>query len=650
MPPSDELLYNLDVCHAQSFYCFAIYALPRSARAGCLTVLVFGGSQAGALPRVQLDRTPGLLLIQGGPPGAEQQAHEDRQAPIANLDEVLRATRAKLEELTEATARVAADTKRYKEIQALEKDNERLAAQLQQARARQTDLEGSRELGEGRIAELTKNIDAARRESTRLDEAFATLRGQKEQLDERLTRADAARLAALDEVRQTQAEMAKRLNTAADEVKQAKAELVSRREELEINHQKLAEANGAREQIEARVTAMEKRVERSGAEAERLRTELADAKEQLEQAAAAAVAAERARQAASHEADRLRSEAEQAREELTAARSESARLQIANAELERQMHALRRDLTSATDTARQNMIAIQEKIEALNAALDLAQPEEAGPAHGPQAKPDAVEEETDATMPQAPSAMAQPPTPEPVLAAKAASASPTAASIEGAAVKAANTELEQLIDSLVADSMPATGAARPDAITTEDAIGEVSAALAVSRPEEAAPTSNAKAKRSRRSVTPRRGASGTRNTRRVGSHPAPAAPPRLPWRTGRDASANSGSSFQASLQALNELEMNAAGSDLFSGVESADGREVRVAATAAWDSCRRSGGRAISNPCLATGSPPEAAKVRQSSGSSIRGARCLSKNRGRERREPSEQFNLTQTSRVGFLS
>jgi hypothetical protein len=42
--------------------------------------------------------------------------------------------------------------------------------------------------------------------------------------------------------------------------------------------------------------------------------------------------------------------------------------------------------------------------------------------------------------------------------------------------------------------------------------------------------------------------------------------------------------FHASLQALNELELSAAGSDLFSGVESADGREVRVSTTAAWDS------------------------------------------------------------------
>jgi hypothetical protein len=513
----------------------------------CLSVLVFGGGQASALPRVQVDQAPGLLPIQGGPPSAEQRAHEDRPAPLADLDEVLRATRAKLEELTEATARVAADTRRHKEMQGLEKDNERLAAELEAATARQTNLEGSRELAEARIAELTRTIDAARRESTRLDEALAMLRGQNEQLDERLTRADAGRLAALGEVRQTQAEMAKKLKAAADEVKQAKTELVSRREELEVNQRKLAE--------------------RSRAEVERLRTELADAKEQLAQAAAAAVAAERARQAAGHEADRLRSEAEQAREELSAATTESARLESANAELERRLAALQRDLKSATDTARQNLIVMQEKIAELNAALDPAQPEEAEPPQGPQQTPDAVEQEPDAILPQTPSAMAEPPAPEHAQVAKPSSAGPTAARIEGAAVEAANVELEKLIDSLVANSASATGAARPDPIATDQAVEEANAALALSRSEEAA---RARGPEVVPDIQAERPAGSV--TRLAMAEPT--ASPLVDSDLAR---------FNADLQALNELELNAAGSDLFSGVASANGREVRVSTTAAWD-------------------------------------------------------------------
>ena len=422
-----------------------------------------------------------------------QQSHDDRVAPFADLDEVLSATRLKLEELTEATARVAADTRRRKEMQTLEKDYERLAAELGAARVRQTDLEESRELAEARIAELTKAMDAARREATRLDEALVTVRGQKERLDQRLTRADAARLAALDEVRQTRAEMAKKLDTAANEVAQAKAELASHREELEINQRKLAEANGAREQIEARMIAMEKRVKRSGAEAERLRTELAAAKEQLTQAAAAAIAAERARQAAGDEADRLRREAEQARKELTAARTESARLQIANAELERQMQSLRRDLRSATATARQNLIVMEKKIDELNAALELAQPEAAAPAPSPAARPDAIEPESDPALPQAPSAMAQPPAAEPTL--------PTSFKLrpdhgqrrrrsgQGSQCRAGE-----------ADRLPGCGFAAgerdggPGPITPQGELEQVSAVPAASRPEKAAMTGSAMVK------------------------------------------------------------------------------------------------------------------------------------------------------------
>jgi hypothetical protein len=553
----------------------------------CLPVLAFGGSPASALPRAQAD--PALrLLIQTGSPGAVQQAHDDRAAPSADLDEVLRATRLKLEELTEATARVAADTRRRQEMQTLAQDNERLAAELGEARVRQAGLEGSRELAEARIAELTKAMDAARREAIRLDEALVTVRGQKDRLDQRLTRADAARSAALDDVRQTRAEMAEKLETAAAEVAQAEAELASRREELEVNHRKLAEANGAREQIEARMTAMEKRVKRSGAEAERLRTELAAAKEQLTQAAAAAIAAERARQAAGDEADRLRREAEQARKELTAARTESARLQITNAELERQMQSLRRDLRSATATARQNLTVMEKKIDELNAALDRAQPEAAAPAPSPEA----IEPEPDPIVPEAPSAMAQPPAAEPPAADHPA-VRPTTASAEGAAVKAANAELDKLIDSLVAASSPANGMATPDPITPQGALKQASAAPAALRPVRAANAAEWEVPASAQAPLPgpvanahADGAAGTTTNLAMAGPTEPSlADPGVEH-------------FHANLQALNELELKAGGSDLFAGIESANGSEVRVSTTAAWDRLPAIGRESYSNALL----------------------------------------------------
>ena len=56
--------------------------------------------------------------------------------------------------------------------------------------------------------------------------------------------------------------------------------------------------------------------------------------------------------------------------------------------------------------------------------------------------------------------------------------------------------------------------------------------------------------------------------------------------------------FHANLQALNELELKAGGSDLFSGIESANGSEVRVSTTAAWDRLPPIGRESYSNALL----------------------------------------------------
>src|SRR5262245_18572933 len=85
----------------------------RARRPGLLTVLsslMLGASQASALPQDQMEAWPRFLLVQAAEPaepmvsppeqpGAEQQAQADPQAPLTELNEVLEATRAKLDEL-----------------------------------------------------------------------------------------------------------------------------------------------------------------------------------------------------------------------------------------------------------------------------------------------------------------------------------------------------------------------------------------------------------------------------------------------------------------------------------------------------------------------------------------------------------------------
>ena len=69
----------------------------------------------------------------GEQPGAEQQAQADPQAPLTELNEVLEATRAKLDELFGATEGMA---ERRTETELLRRENERLAGGLEQVSGR----------------------------------------------------------------------------------------------------------------------------------------------------------------------------------------------------------------------------------------------------------------------------------------------------------------------------------------------------------------------------------------------------------------------------------------------------------------------------------------------------------------------------------
>ena len=377
----------------------------------CFSCLVLGASQASALPKIQVNPSPGFLLVQAAQPGeqagAEQQGQENQQAPLAELNKLLEDTRAKFEELFSATAIVA---EQRKEIEGLKQETERLATELQQSNTRRTELESSSKVAERRIAELTQAVDMAVQESVRIDEELAGVRRQNADLEQSLARAETARAAAEAEAEETRTELQAKLEAATDAAEQSRAELAGLQEELERTGQELATAGRARQQVGARASEMAQALERSGAEAERVKAELAEVKEQLGQAAGAAVEAERAREVASSETDQLRGEAERAREALAAARSEAERFRTANAELEEQIASLHADSESAMETARQNLIVMEETIEELNAALAGAGFVEMTPPDGTQAKPASVADER-STGSNLLSGMAQPAAP-----------------------------------------------------------------------------------------------------------------------------------------------------------------------------------------------------------------------------------------------
>ena len=322
---------------------------PAPRRALCtlamLTSVVLGASEASALPQVQIAPRPGFLLAQAAKPAeptvkpAEQRrVDQQAQAPLTELNEVLEATRARLDELFGATHNLA---EHRSESELLRQENERLAGELERLNGRVADLESSNQRAEAEIAHLTNANDVADQNMARLGDELAGARRQNTELEARLAHADSAREAAEATVEKTRLEM-------------------------------------------------QQAVERSGAEAERLNSELAAAKAELGEATTAAVEAERARQLAVRDAQQLRGDTERTNAELVAARNEIDRVKAANGGLEQQIASLSAESKSAMDSARQTLILMEQKIGELSTALVGAGLTETTPAPAPKLNAEAV--------------------------------------------------------------------------------------------------------------------------------------------------------------------------------------------------------------------------------------------------------------------
>ena len=170
---------------------------------------------------------------------------------------------------------------------------------------------------------------------------------------------------------------------------------------------------------------------------------------------------------------------------------------------------------------------------------------------------------------------------------------------------AANAELEGQVDALRADSQSAMEAARRNLVVMEERIEQLNAALAgagmteaaPARKQEAAPTSNpdevAAARRSpsTTSGTPAGAAAApdAQDATEVAARPATAS--------SREESAEL-AKFNETIEHLNRRAKDAAGSNLFSGVEAAGDGVVHVSTTPAWQNIPAAGQRSYLNSLL----------------------------------------------------
>jgi chemotaxis protein MotB len=328
------------------------------------------GSPAGA------HGTAGVILIQdaGKAPGAEPATAE--RAPFAELNEALAAARARLEELSQAATAAAAGSQARQELESVRDDNQRLRAELIALRAHRDELRDVAEGNQARLAELSKNAEAAVAEAKRIEEELVTMRWQNAQLNTGLARAQTARERLEEDARKAQAELTTKVESLSASAQRSAAEIARLRGELAAAEQRVAAAAAAREEADARLAEVQDALAAAQARSGQLDQQVATLRDRLD-----AIAGERDQ--ARQQVAAVQSETEALRGELASLGAEARRVAAERSELAEEVGMLRAAAGSAADAARQNLLAVEERIRELNAALGGIEP--GAPATGSEA-------------------------------------------------------------------------------------------------------------------------------------------------------------------------------------------------------------------------------------------------------------------------
>jgi outer membrane protein OmpA-like peptidoglycan-associated protein/predicted nuclease with TOPRIM domain len=332
---------------------------------------------------------PGSILIQQSPAtqAAEQPPAPTSSEPVRDettpdsfneLYEALAAARERLEELSRAAEAVAATGELQREFAALQEQNQQLRAESAAVRAERAELETAEQAAEARAVEATEAAEQARAKAQEMDQDLVALRWQNAQLNTSLAQARTTRDQMEVEARQTQNALRTRIEQLEADAEQMTAETVRLRGQLEAREQRIAAAGSALAETEGQLSEMRERLQRAeqegarlGEDRARIETELATAKEEL-------AAAEQARAQVGQRTAALADERDALRAQVAAASERLERVEAANGQLERQVAELHEAASTATDVARQNLIAVDARIRELNEALAMI-----GPAGGP---------------------------------------------------------------------------------------------------------------------------------------------------------------------------------------------------------------------------------------------------------------------------
>ena len=334
-------------------------------------VFALGVGDVAALPGDTLDRAAPLFQrVQdagGGSAASEAARPNAEQTPsFPELNDALAATRAKVETLARAAEMARTVGELRQALLDAQAENQRLTGELERARAEAAERREAGQAANDRISELATAAHQVAAEAARVRQEMTDTNRRNADLEKRLADAQAELASAKTQIEDADAAMASRIKELIDASEQSDAELIQLRDRLLATEQRIGNLVRARVDTEARLAELRPSLEAARQKAARLEGQLSTARAELAKAGEARAAAEDERDAA-----RLQSEflAGRLRAELVAANGRIKQVMAKNGELEAEIASLRAAAASAADAARENMLAVESRIEALDAAL-----------------------------------------------------------------------------------------------------------------------------------------------------------------------------------------------------------------------------------------------------------------------------------------
>ena len=310
--------------------------------------------------------------------------------PFSELNEALSAARSRLAELTKAAeiAKVAGELR--ENLQSTEAENRQLKSVLSQLQTDYSTLQTAHQAAEKRIAELEQTAEGADAETRRLSDELAAMQLENNQLGDELSLAQtsagetAATLATVrDEFNAREESLAAAAEESASEIARLQRDLDAARERMLVAERDMAaeateliELRQAYEENTADNARLAEDLDGTITELASARAELSATQEVLEDTKLAFEGMQQESGVLRQQLTSARTEGDQLRGRLEEVEADLTRVRTLNSGLEQQVDVLKAAAGEATDAARQNLLAVEDQINEINAALASVKAEE----------------------------------------------------------------------------------------------------------------------------------------------------------------------------------------------------------------------------------------------------------------------------------